>query len=229
MTPLADWVLFRQPGAPVAVVNLGGFCNVTLLPASSGPDAGPEDRARELGGISGFDLCACNQLLDAVARQTLGIPFDPEGRHASAGHMDGACAAELAPLLTQQRRQGRSLGTGDELAGWVERSARGISPEDLLHTAASTLGSVIAGAAPRNGSLLLAGGGTRNAFLVEMIRRKSPIPVFTTDQSGIPAEHREAVAMAVLGALCQDRVPITLPRVTGVRSPAPVSGVWALP
>jgi len=33
----------------------------------------------------------------------------------------------------------------------------------------------------------------------------------------------------VLGALCQDRVPITLPRVTGVRGEAPVAGSWVLP
>ena len=55
------------------------------------------------------------------------------------------------------------------------------------------------------------------------------IPVLTTDQAGIPASYREAAAMALLGALSQDRVPITLPRVTGVGSPAPVSGTWVLP
>jgi hypothetical protein len=35
--------------------------------------------------------------------------------------------------------------------------------------------------------------------------------------------------MAVLGALAQDRVPITLPQVTSCREPAPVAGSWVLP
>src|SRR5690606_25573381 len=34
ITPIADWVLFRNPHACRAIVNLGGFCNITVLPAS---------------------------------------------------------------------------------------------------------------------------------------------------------------------------------------------------
>jgi len=50
-----------------------------------------------------------------------------------------------------------------------------------------------------------------------------------TNDFGVPASHREAAAMAVLGALCQDGVPITLPQVTGVREPAPIAGAWIYP
>jgi 1,6-anhydro-N-acetylmuramate kinase len=230
ITPLADWVLFRRAGAPVAVVNLGGFCNVTVLPASSDRGAGSsQESTREIERIAGFDLCACNQLLDAVARHALGMPYDPEGRHARAGRLHGEGAEELRRLLMEQRRHGRSLGTGDELLGWVDRFGRVNLPDDLVHTAAATVGSIIAGSAPRSGTLLLAGGGVRNRFLVETIRAESPIEVLTTDRVGIPPEFREAAAMAVLGALCQDRIPITLPQVTGVAPPVPGAGAWAMP
>ena len=43
------------------------------------------------------------------------------------------------------------------------------------------------------------------------------------------ATHREAMSFAILGALCQDRVPITLSQVTGCADPAPVSGTWIFP
>jgi 1,6-anhydro-N-acetylmuramate kinase len=43
------------------------------------------------------------------------------------------------------------------------------------------------------------------------------------------ATYREAMSFAILGALCQDRIPITLPRVTGCPDPAPISGAWILP
>jgi 1,6-anhydro-N-acetylmuramate kinase len=46
---------------------------------------------------------------------------------------------------------------------------------------------------------------------------------------GVPIEAREAICFAVLGALCEDRVPITLPQVTGCAEPAPVAGVWTYP
>ena len=50
-----------------------------------------------------------------------------------------------------------------------------------------------------------------------------------TDDCGVPASHREPAAMAILGALCQDGVSITLPQVTGVREPAPLAGAWIYP
>src|SRR6185436_14618647 len=64
ITPLADWVLFRSNSRTRAVVNLGGFCNLTLLPPGR-PDM-----------VRGFDVCACNQLLDHIARGILQRPFD---------------------------------------------------------------------------------------------------------------------------------------------------------
>jgi anhydro-N-acetylmuramic acid kinase len=32
LTPIADWVLFRDPRKARAIANLGGFCNATILP-----------------------------------------------------------------------------------------------------------------------------------------------------------------------------------------------------
>ena len=48
-----------------AVINLGGFCNVTLIAKSGSP----------LQSVAGGDVCACNQLLDAISRLRMGIKF----------------------------------------------------------------------------------------------------------------------------------------------------------
>ena len=56
ITPIADWVLFRDDRSARAVVNLGGFCNITRLGAGGGPET-----------VRGSDVCACNQVLDAIA------------------------------------------------------------------------------------------------------------------------------------------------------------------
>jgi 1,6-anhydro-N-acetylmuramate kinase len=50
-----------------------------------------------------------------------------------------------------------------------------------------------------------------------------------TDQLGIPADAREAMAFAVLGALAQDGVPITLRNVTGRDDGPRRAGAWAYP
>jgi hypothetical protein len=53
--------------------------------------------------------------------------------------------------------------------------------------------------------------------------------VNTADDLGVPIQYREAIEMAVLGALCADRVPITLRQVTQRRPGNLISGCWIHP
>ncbi len=218
ITPLADWVLFRDSAARRAVVNLGGFCNISIVT----PD---------LDEVLGFDVCVCNQVLDAVARAALGAPFDEDGRAARSGRSDAAAAAVLRAVLDDQRSAGRSLGTGDEAQDWVIVHRDRLSGADLAATAVAAVGGCIAGVIGDHDAddVVLAGGGARNHALVEAVHGASGparCPCVLSDTIGVPVEAREALAMAVLGAMCADGVPITLPRVTGCRTPAPVAGTW---
>lgn len=215
ITPLADWILFWSAECSRAVVNLGGFCNVTLLQREARPEH-----------VSGFDVCACNQLLDAVARQSWGAPYDEDGARALAGSINVAACEALTNILRRQREAKRSLGTGDEAGEWIEQWRQALSPNDLAATAASAIGQVIGEAIAGADEALLAGGGSRNAALTRAIEQSCGARLRTTDELGVPASHREAVCMAALGALCQDRIPITLPQVTGAAA-APIAGSWA--
>jgi 1,6-anhydro-N-acetylmuramate kinase len=217
ITPIADWIMFSSSlRGSAAVVNLGGFCNVTIL-AESGPDK-----------ITGRDVCACNHILDRIARTLLGRAFDEDGRCAAAGAVHPAALADLSALLLRQGRAGRSLGTGDEVDAWLGTWSEA-RPSDLAATACDAIASVIGRAVGHAGRVLLAGGGAKNAALARAIAARCAAPVQSTAALGVPPDYREAIAMAVLGGLCQDRVPITLSQVTGVPGPAPIAGVWAYP
>jgi 1,6-anhydro-N-acetylmuramate kinase len=213
ITPMADWVLFRRAGLRRAVVNLGGFCNVTIV-------------TPRLDDVLGFDVCVCNQVLDNVARTTLGSPYDQDGRAARSGQPDAAAAADLRATLDHQRLAGRSLGTGDESEAWVVKHKDRLSGDDLAATAVAAVGGCIADVIRDHDAddVVLAGGGARNHALVNAIGQATPVIV--SDQLGVPVEAREALAMAVLGAMSADGVPITLPQVTGCRAPAPLAGTW---
>ena len=65
ITPIADYILFASNRDPKVVMNLGGFINVTLLPT----------RGQGISAIRGFDVCACNHLLDRVARTSACAPL----------------------------------------------------------------------------------------------------------------------------------------------------------
>ncbi len=223
ITPLADRVLFGQDGVARLIVNLGGFCNVTVLSQSRSDEGRAE-------GIDGFDLCACNHVLDQVARETLGAEYDAGGRAAARGQPNGGALVSLAALLARQCEERRSLGSGDEQTGWVAAHRGRVPADDLAATAVEAVAATIADAlgALEADEVIIAGGGTQNAALVDALRDRIPRPVRLSDVFGVPAKAREAMAMAVLGALCADGVPITLPRITGCQE-ATVAGSWWLP
>jgi len=228
ITPIADAILFGDDHAARVVLNLGGFANFTLLPAGA---------ARAPHTIRGGDICACNQLLDAVARATLNKPFDENGATAASGTPDAALLASLTALLTRQSTGQRSLGTGDELMDWVATHSSTM-PATLGATAVAALASTIAvrlqtECAAANitalDAIIIAGGSVRNAALMSALSAACNARVTQSEKFGVPAAFREAVCFAVLGALCQDRVPITLPAITHCPAPAPVAGAWVFP
>ena len=252
ITPLADWVWLRSATERRVILNLGGFANATLLPRDEGPES--------IALIRGMDICACNHILDGVARVALGKPYDEDGKAAAAGTVNAEARDELLAVLSRQASGGRSLGTGDEAIGedgWIDRLCNRIDPNDLAATTCAALGGTIgrslaASAAPSHGAIsrvLVAGGGAKNQVLMREISAglavaNPAVRIEPTDSHGLPGAFREAAEMAVLGALCQDRVPITLPAVTGVSTPtsptrergatafrvanvSPLAGVWA--
>jgi 1,6-anhydro-N-acetylmuramate kinase len=222
ITPAADWVLFRHSDTCRAVVNLGGFCNVTVL---------SDDEGEPLGGVRGFDVCACNQLLDEAARRGLDAPYDEGGRAAQHGEAQEYAVDELLAILTRQRTSCRSLGTGDEARSWIAAHAERLLPEDLAASVVEALArSITAAVADCDvDEIVVAGGGARNRALLDALRRRAGCALVVSDELGVPIQAREALAMAVLGALCADRVPITVARVTGRADPAPLAGTWCLP
>jgi 1,6-anhydro-N-acetylmuramate kinase len=219
ITPLADWILFRHR-EPTAVVNLGGFCNITWLPAQT---AGPE-------GIRGADICPCNHLLDAAAQRALGQPFDRNGAHAMGGQHQATRSHGLDAALARAASAGRSLGTGDECRGLIDAMSD-LPPADLLATVCGSVGRQIGAAASTSSvRVILAGGGARNAALVRAIDQSATgCEVLPSEAVGVPTEARESAEMAILGALAWDGVPITLPAVTHRSMSAARAGLWCLP
>ncbi len=224
ITPITDAILLREYPSRAAVVNLGGFCNVTT-------GVGRTERGLDTAMIGGRDVCACNHVLDTVSRAALHQPYDEGGGHALAGSVDPEALDGLLAILNEQSMSGRSLGTGDEVSGWIEAHLTRVKPNDLAATACAAIGRAVAESVRDAETILLAGGGTRNMALVKAIRLAAvPAGVRFADEAGISSTYREPVAIAILGSLCQDRVPITLPQVTGGGSvPPPLSGCWVLP
>lgn len=212
ITPLADLLVYGHAREQRTVVNLGGFCNLTKLPAGRLPT-----------GVQGGDVCACNQILDGVARAVLQSAYDRGGRAALSGTSNLRAERDLVRRLDRQRKARRSLGTGDELLSWI--AAHPLPPADLARSACAAIATVIVNAAAPCERIIVAGGGTRNQALVAEMTARAGVPVTLSENLGVASEDREALAMVVLGALSQDGVPLTLGAVTHAKT-APLSGTW---
>ncbi len=222
ITPLADWVIFRHARRGRLVVNLGGIANATFLPAGGGPTE-----------IRAADLAPCNLLIDGVTRALWPEQhFDRDGLLAASG----TAREEITRLVEELPavrggRAWRSLGREDLPDGWIADlvgdSGKRFRPEDVLRSAVEAVAVAIArGAGPWGAEeAILAGGGARNPILVEALGRRLGSSTILSDALGIPCEAREGLEIAVLGALARDGVAITLPQVTGARSPGR-AGAW---
>ena len=223
ITPLADWILFRGH-RPRAIVNLGGFCNITWLPSSV------DDAAK----INGRDVCACNHILDHAAKLALDLDFDPEGSNAAKGSVHPLAEAALTHALKNAAAQNRSLGSGDEGLDWVNQWAPQLTSCDLLATAvfavAKSISQAILNSESPSHEVLLAGGGAMNATLCKRIEELVQRPVFNTDvASKVHISARESVAMAVLATMAWDGFAITLTTVTKRAPMHNRDGLWCLP
>jgi anhydro-N-acetylmuramic acid kinase len=213
LVPFADHVLFARL-APVAVLNIGGIANLTIIPTKDAHD------------VIAFDTGPGNMVIDGVAA-AIGATHDVDGAGARRGTVDQQTLAEFlahpyfakrAPKSTGREQFGQTFA--QRLLEMVTRRSGG-SHDDALATATALTARTIADGLSRESRtapsrLLLAGGGARNPALAAAIAAAvAPVPVETTDGHGVPASLREAIAFAILGAYRLRGLPNTLPSATG--------------
>jgi anhydro-N-acetylmuramic acid kinase len=228
LVPATDAALLGRTGGWRAVLNLGGIANLTLLPPASGPE-----RNRP---VLGWDCGPANTLLDlAVVRFSDGRScFDEGGAWAARGEVEEACLSRW--LAEPYFRQAPPKSTGRELFGAADLERRLVelpaNPADALATLTAFSAAVVAqdlSRGPRPLELLVAGGGARNRFLMEQLRRRCPgIAVLRLEELGIAGAQREALAFALLAWWQRLGHPGSMPSVTGARRAA-VLGVCADP
>ena len=226
LVPLLDYVLFADSRRGRVLQNIGGIANLTAIPAGA-------DARR----VIAFDTGPGNMVIDALAQKLFHQPFDRAGRFAAAG-------AVLAPVLTQSLRNPyfalkppRTAGReqfGREFASSFLAVCKTFSrkPEDALATAtALTAESIAAGyrrfVAPslrnRPVDFIVSGGGARNTTLRAMLAaRLEPLGcnLAASEDFGLPAQAKEAVAFALLAWQTWRRLPGNVPAATGAARPA---------
>ncbi len=215
LVPFADYAMFRHPMSLRAMLNLGGIANVTVLRPGCA-----------LSEVIAFDTGPGNCVSDHLCRKhdPNGLGFDRNGQMSTVGLPDlGTAQRMLAePFFTAPLP--KSTDVPQMIAAW-ERAYTMTDPRpfpDLLATACYVTASSILDALHRllgrlPDELIVSGGGCRNASILGFLKATPGMVVRTTDEYGLPAEAKEAVAFAILAAATLDGVPSNIPNVTGAR------------
>ncbi|HVA89291.1 MAG TPA: anhydro-N-acetylmuramic acid kinase [Chloroflexota bacterium] len=227
LAPMLDYLLYRSPGHPRVLLNLGGIANVTFLPASG-------DQAE----VIGFDTGPANMPLDLLVRRWSDgqETYDRDGAIAAGGQVLGRLLDQL--LLHPFTHQPPPKATGSEdfgdafieqVLGW----APGASLADLLATltefTARTVHDAIRRWYPGREApvdVVGSGGGIHNLALMERLRGAlAPTPLRTLDEVGGDVDAKEAVLFAVLGYLTLLGRAGSIPSVTGAGRAAPLGSI----
>lgn len=214
--------VFGQARAAVAVLNLGGIANLSVLPAASDQP------------VLGFDCGPGNVLIDAWCQQHTGQAFD----HGGAWGASGRCLPDLLARLQDERyfslpppkSTGRDTFSLDWLAHKLAPFADA-APQDVQATltelTASASAKSVESYATESKLLIVCGGGAFNTHLMQ--RLQSALPgrrVCSSSEFGLPPLQVEAAAFAWLAAQTVARLAGNLPSVTGAAGSRVLGGIY---
>jgi anhydro-N-acetylmuramic acid kinase len=211
LVPAFHEALFDTQDSPCAVLNVGGFSNLSLI-----------EPGRE---VRGFDCGPGNVLLDAWIGKVRGETFDRDGAWAASGLLNEAL---LLRLMSDPYFAGRGpKSTGRELFNlpWLESHLAALPPlpvadvqRTLLELTVRSITESLQQAQSDTAELLVCGGGAHNGALMQRLQALLPsCRVASTATRGVPPDWVEAMAFAWLAHCCLERIPANRPSVTGAR------------
>ena len=220
LVPAFHETLFSSQSSLRAVLNIGGFSNISVL-AEGQPTLG-------------FDCGPGNVLLDSWIGHIHGVSYDKEGAWAASGTVNHALLAHMLndPFFSVKGPK----STGRELFNleWIKAKLKGFEtllPEDiqatLLELTALSISQALLSAEPNVEEVLVCGGGVHNHTLMQRLSALLPKAcVKSTQDLGIDPDWVEAVAFAWLAHCCLEGISANRPSVTGARGPRVLGAIY---
>jgi anhydro-N-acetylmuramic acid kinase len=217
--PYLDYILFGDTKKNIALLNIGGIGNVTLLKKGC--------RKNE---VMAFDTGAGNMMIDALMKKFYKKEYDKNGKVASEGQLNTALFNKLKKrdkYYTDKppKATGREY-YGEDFINFILKNSKGIPKQDIISTVteftAFTICYNIMSFLPKGcrsiEELHISGGGAENIFLVQSISSYLPgTKILKLDSKGITAKNKEAVLFAVLANETYNGMTSNLPSVTGAK------------
>ena len=208
----ADEKWFKPTGKNIAVQNIGGISNVTMI-SHSHP-------------TFGFDTGLGNIMIDYCCHKFFNQPYDKDGKIARQGNI---CESWLDCLLQDEyyfKNPPKTTGREYFNPRYIENSLKFApeDPKDIIATVTALTAKTIVQAYERFilpdidiEEVVIGGGGAYNPTLMKFLRTYLPdeINLKTHEDYGISNNYKEAMAFALLGYCNYYGIPNNLPECTG--------------
>lgn len=211
LVPAFHETLFGRLGQRLAVLNVGGFSNLSLI---------EHDKP-----VHGFDCGPGNVLLDAWVERKRGQAYDADGAWAATGvvQTDLLDALLSDPFFAGSgpKSTGREVFNLPWLDGHLARMPH-YRDEDvqatLLELTARSIIESLRDAQQGTEALLVCGGGARNGALMARLDALLPDARVTSTQAyGVDPDWVEGMAFAWLAHCCLEGIAANRPSVTAAK------------
>ncbi len=218
LTPIFHRVLAScyKLDLPICILNIGGISNITII--------------NELKSSFDFlskDIGPGNCLIDSWVRKNSKMNYDKDGLLAAKGVRNEIVFEQAQELFSNSPiKKNTSLDVNDFDVSFV----RGLNLEDgaatLTDFTASIIGtslsSLLNNINNKNYKVLICGGGRKNKFLIEKIKKNTFKNIFLQpiDQYGVNGDFVESQAFGFLAIRSMLNLPISFPSTTGCKQPS---------
>ncbi|WP_334118085.1 anhydro-N-acetylmuramic acid kinase [Limnobacter sp.] len=192
-----------------AVLNLGGFSNLTVLHGAGVP-------------VTGGDCGPANCLMDLWAQRVFNLPMDEDGEIAALGNPDQGLLDMLwaHPFFTQAWP--KSTGRDEFNEQWFDAclaSVSALGPEDVMATLLALTVQAVKSSLPIEvEQVYVCGGGAKNSTLMVQLKCDcAPVDFLPIENLGLPTQAVEASAFAWLAIQNVSGKVGNCPSVTGAR------------
>lgn len=233
LVPHAEVILYGKMGRCLALQNIGGIGNVSLL------------NNHEI--VSAFDTGPGNMMIDEAMKVLFQKDYDKNGEVAAQGVVSAIVLDELMQHAFLSKQPPKSTGremfgefyTRELLARYPDVAKADMIATLTMFTAKSIAANYEAFIFPKYQpeQVLIGGGGAYNKTLLKFLQELLPqTKVVTQEDVGYSSDAKEAIAFAVLGNETYHGKASNVPRATGAKelvvlgkfTPNPLKGLRIL-
>lgn len=217
LVPHSEFILYNHKQKNIALQNIGGIANVTVIPNSG-----------KIEDVYAFDTGPGNMIIDEICHRFFNKKYDHNGDLAAKGKVNSSMLKDLMWNPYFYKKPPKTTGRekfGEQFVNQILNRCKDLNKHDILATVTMFTAKTIAinyqqFIIPKLkiDEMIVSGGGAHNTTLLTYLRELLPdIQIKTQEDYGFSSDAKEAIAFALLGNETLNNKPSNVHSATGAK------------